>query len=68
MGKTVVMGRTTFNSLPKLLPGRAHIILSKSCDFNKDIEESRVFASKEKLIKYLNTELNNEEVFSPFPP
>ena len=32
MGKTIVMGRKTFESLPRLLPGRRHIVLSKNHD------------------------------------
>lgn len=63
MGKTIVMGKNTFNSLPKLLPGRKHVILSEDDDFNKDIGDSIVFRDKEKLIEYLNTDLKNEEVF-----
>ena len=30
MGKPMVMGRKTFESLPGLLPGRAHIVVSRS--------------------------------------
>ena len=30
MGKKIVMGRKTFESLPKMLPGRKHIVLSRS--------------------------------------
>lgn len=29
MGRPMIMGRKTFESLPKLLPGRRHIILSR---------------------------------------
>lgn len=35
MGKTVAMGRNTFNSLPKLLPNRHHIVLTDIDCFNK---------------------------------
>ena len=63
MGKTIVMGKNTFNSLPKLLPGRKHVILSEDDDFNKEIGDSLVFHSKEELMDYLNTELKFEEVF-----
>ena len=63
IGKTIVMGKNTFNSLPKLLPGRKHIILSEDNDFNKDIGDSKVFHDKEELMNYLNTEFKNEEVF-----
>lgn len=30
MGKTIIMGRNTFDSLPGILKGRHHIVLSKS--------------------------------------
>lgn len=63
MGKTIVMGKNTFNSLPKLLPGRKHVILSEDNDFNKDIGDSLVFYNKDKLMNYLNTDLKDEEVF-----
>ena len=63
MGKTIVMGKNTFNSLPKLLPGRKHVILSEDDDFNKDIGDSLVFYNKEELMNYLNTELKDEDVF-----
>ena len=63
MGKTIVMGKNTFNSLPKLLPGRKHVILSDDDDFNKDIGDSLVFYNMEELMNYLNTDLKDEEVF-----
>lgn len=36
MGKPVIMGRKTFASLPKLLPGRQNIIISRDSSFNVD--------------------------------
>ena len=33
MGKTIVMGRKTFESLPKVLPGRHHIVLTRNSDY-----------------------------------
>lgn len=63
MGKTIIMGKNTFNSLPKLLPGRKHVILSEDDDFNKDIGDSIVFYNKEDLMEYINAELKDEEVF-----
>lgn len=50
MGKEIVMGSKTFYSLPKLLPGRKHIVLT--CK-NIEIPEVLVLHSKEELIKYL---------------
>ena len=38
MNKTVAMGRNTFNSLPKKLPNRQHIVLSDIDNFNKDTQ------------------------------
>lgn len=50
MGKPIIMGRKTLESLPKLLPGREHIVLTKS---NLDIEGIRVFHTKEALLDYV---------------
>lgn len=50
MGKDIVMGSNTFYSLPKLLPGRKHIVLTTKNINNIDIT---VVHSKEELLKYL---------------
>lgn len=36
MGKTVIMGRKTFQSLPKALPGRKNIVISSSPSFSAE--------------------------------
>lgn len=36
MGSVLVMGRRTFNSLPGLLPGRRHIVLTRNPDWRAD--------------------------------
>ncbi len=41
-GKIVAMGRNTFNSLPKKLPNRTHIVLSDVEDFNKSTNDVQV--------------------------
>lgn len=51
-GKTVAMGRTTFLSLPKLLPNRKHIVLSPETDFNKDITDVTIFDDKDTFVNY----------------
>ena len=38
MGHMVVMGRKTFESLPKILPGRKNIVISRSEIINSEIE------------------------------
>lgn len=53
MGKYIVMGMNTLNSLPKLLPGRKHIVLT-----SKDIEldpKIRVVHSIDELLEYINS-------------
>jgi dihydrofolate reductase len=48
MGKKIVMGRKTFESLPKMLPGRQHIVLTKNKDFKHEGVE--VFNSIDDLL------------------
>jgi len=35
-GKPMIMGRRTFDSLPRLLPGRRHIVLTRDRDWRAD--------------------------------
>ena len=58
MNKIIVMGYKTYKSLPKLLPGRKHIILTHHIIDN---EEVLVFNDLDNLINYVNK--INEEVF-----
>lgn len=50
MGCDIVMGKNTFYSLPKMLPGRKHIVLTSGNIDNNDV---LVFHSKIELIDYL---------------
>lgn len=51
MGKPIVMGMRTLESLPKLLPGRKHIVITTK---NPDLpEEVSVVHSKEELLKMI---------------
>ena len=47
-GKTIIMGRRTFESLPRMLPNRHHIVISSSNDFPEEVE---VFNSLESLLE-----------------
>ena len=58
MGHVVVMGKNTFLSHPKVLPGRKNIVLTKSNIDNKDIEIYR--SIKEFLDSYKDF---NDEIF-----
>ncbi|MCL2494386.1 MAG: dihydrofolate reductase [Oscillospiraceae bacterium] len=51
MGHALLMGRKTFDSLPGLLPGRAHVVLSRDPDFSppgvivlRNLDQAREFA------------------------
>lgn len=58
MGHPIVMGRKTFESLPKVLPGRKNIVISTNEINNDKIE---VYKSiREFLIEYQNS---NEDIF-----
>ena len=49
MGKPIIMGRNTFFSLPRLLPGRTHIVLTSK---NIDLEDGVIIVhSLEELLK-----------------
>ncbi len=63
-GSVIVMGRNTFNSLPKILPNRKHIVLSKTGGFNKETNENvLVIDDKEKLIGLCKELSANNEIF-----
>lgn len=60
LGKPVVMGRKTFESLPKALPGRSNAVLTRrpreaTRNVSKDISDFSFFTSvDEVLIEYAN--------------
>lgn len=58
IGHPIVMGRKTFESLPKVLPGRKNIVISRSNIINNEIELYK--SIKEFLLKYKNFK---EEIF-----
>ena len=57
-GHTIIMGRNTFDSLPKMLPNRKHIVLSSKEDFPSEVEVYKNL--KDLLLKYKDCE---EEIF-----
>ena len=61
MGKTMVMGRKTFESLPGVLPGRTHIIITKDTDYNPNHERVKVIHSLDEIIN--NFRDNDVEMF-----
>ena len=63
MGKTVVMGRNTFNSLPTFLPGRKHVIITDADDFNKDVKDSEIFYSFDSLLERVRQLAKQDDVY-----
>lgn len=61
MGKKILMGRKTFESLPCVLPGRTHLVLTTNKDFSYDHKDVIIYNDLEKLIK--EYENSKEEVF-----
>ena len=55
-GHPIVMGRKTFESLPRLLPNRTHLVLSHQSILNPEV---KTFHSKDELDVYLD-KLNEE--------
>lgn len=52
MGKPIIMGYNTFKSLPRLLPGRKHIVLThQKVDFPNEVD---VFNDKDSLMSSLS--------------
>ena len=52
-GKTIIMGRKTFDSLPRMLPNRKHIVISSSNNFNSEVKVYKDI--KQLLLDYKNS-------------
>lgn len=59
LGAKVAMGKNTFESLPKLLPKRKHIVLSLDNKFSKDTAEVLVYNDKDSFINYCKKSKEN---------
>lgn len=51
MNKTIIMGRKTFESLPGILPGRTHIVITRDKEFNPNDERVKVIHNIDEIIK-----------------
>ena len=70
MGSAMIMGRRTFDSLPGLLPGRRHIVLTRDRDWSgagaevaHSVEEALAFAGNEPV-----SVIGGAEIFELFLP
>lgn len=68
MGKTVIMGRKTFESLPKALPGRKNIVISSDKDLK--LEGAAVVNSLEDGLNLSDTDemfvIGGESIYKAF--
>ena len=53
-GGTIIMGRKTFQSLPKVLPNRHHIVLTKDLNFTFQHEMVTIIHSIEELLPMIS--------------
>lgn len=51
-GKTIIMGRKTFESLPGILPNRKHIIITGNMDYNYDNDNVEIVHNIDEILKY----------------
>lgn len=70
MGSAMVMGRSTFDSLPGLLPGRRHIVLTRNRDWTADgaevahdVEQALALAGEDRVFV-----IGGAEIFALFLP
>ena len=70
MGHTVVMGRKTFESLPKALPGRKNIVISSNAEYQA--QGATVVTSVEEALQIADNEeifvLGGGKIYSEFLP
>lgn len=63
LGGMVFMGRTTFLSLPKLLPNRKHVVLTPNEPFNKDITDVVLLEFKDDFVNYCIEQSKTQDVY-----
>ncbi|RKY02721.1 MAG: dihydrofolate reductase [Spirochaetes bacterium] len=61
MGKTIIMGRKTFDSIGKPLPGRKNIVITRNKSLK--IEGCEIYHSISQALKKLSEEKKGEEIF-----
>lgn len=54
-GKTIIMGRKTFESLGRVLPNRKHIVLTRNSDFKVDNDMVEVVHDISEIEEYINS-------------
>lgn len=73
MGHTIIMGRKTFQSLPKILPDRHHIVITRNKTFKVEDDRVTVINSIEELLALLKKDeeyfvIGGEEIYRQLLP
>lgn len=58
-GKTIIMGRKTFESLGRVLPNRKHIVLTHNKDYKYENDMVEVVCDLKEIEKYVNSDEEN---------
>lgn len=58
-GKTIIMGRKTFESLGRVLPNRKHVVLTRNNDFDPKDENVTVIHSVDEIRPYIESDEEN---------
>lgn len=53
LNKTIIMGRKTFESLPGILPGRTHIVLTNDKNYKINDKKVLVFNTVANILEYI---------------
>ncbi|MCI9366526.1 MAG: dihydrofolate reductase [Clostridia bacterium] len=59
IGKTIIMGRKTFESLGRVLPNRKHIVLTQNREFKYDNPQVEVINDIEEIKQYIEDKEEN---------
>ncbi|MHB1483557.1 MAG: dihydrofolate reductase [Saccharofermentanales bacterium] len=68
-GHIIIMGRKTFEGLPKVLPGRDHYVITRSPDYKtvnpmaRDSEQVFVAGTPDEALQIIRERLSDDEVF-----
>lgn len=59
MNNTIIMGRKTFESLPGILPGRKHIVITRDENYNVDSDQVEIVHSIQDVIDEYSNNSDN---------
>lgn len=72
-GKTIVMGRKTFESLPGVLPNRKHIIITENMNYTYNNDNVKIVHNIKEILKYKDSKddvfiIGGGKIYAEFLP